>query len=128
MLRALIAVLVVLGLSIAALAVGHSSSEGAHHATASSTAQPHILSPATGDEAAAAAYFALAAGEAGELAGICLMAMLCGAVLLLVLRLVLTPRAVPTPRSPRGSPRVLEAAVALLPRPVRLVELSISRT
>lgn len=128
MLRALIAVLVVLGLSIAALAVGHSSSEGAHHASATSTAQSHILSPAAGDDAAPAALFALAAGEAGELAGICLMAMLCGAVLFLALRWLLTPRAVLTPRAPRGSPRALEAVVALLPRPVRLVELSISRT
>lgn len=128
MLRALIAVLVVLGVSIAALAVGHSSSEGAHHAAASAAAHSHVASPAAGDEAATAALFAVAAGEAGELAGVCLMAMLCGAVLFLALRWLLTPRAVLTPRAPRGSPRVLTELDAVGPRPVRLVELSISRT
>lgn len=128
MLRAFMALLVVLGLSIAALTVGHSSGEGAHHATVAAVVPTDQIVSAPAGDAAPVAAFALAASEAGELAGICLVAMLCGAVLFLALRRLLAPRSVLTPRATRGSPRVLEAALTLLPRPVRLVELSISRT
>ncbi len=120
LLRLLLAVLVAVGLSVGALAIGHDDAGGAHHAT------PVV---AVGDPMGSAGDGG-AADPVGTVAEVCFAAMLCGAALLLFARRLLRSR----PASGALAPALLERVLALtfpVPRAAfttpDLTELSISR-